>query len=88
MEYIEVSAKNIDDAITKSFTNLSNLTFFMNAVTSYFDDVSNISIESKSLEVPFNTIPSAGMYAILFIGIIPVAVLVYGFVLWLKRRKA
>ena len=78
----------IDDTITKSFTNLSNLTFFMNAVTSYFDDVSNISIEAKSLEVASNTIPAAGTYAVLFIGIIPVAVLVCGFVLWLKRRKA
>lgn len=78
----------IDDSITQSFTNLSNLTFFMNSVTSYFDDVSNISIEAKSLAVSNNTIQSAGMYAALFIGIIPATVLICGFVVWMRRRKA
>lgn len=82
------AASMIDDGITQSFTNLSNLQLFMNAVTSNFDDVSNITIEPKSLSVTYNTIQSAGMYAVLFIGIIPAAVLIYGFVVWMRRRKA
>ena len=82
------AASMIDDGITQSFTNLSNLQLFMNAVTSNFDDVSNITIEPKSLAVTYNTIQSPGMYAALFIGIIPVAVLIYGFVVWMRRRKA
>lgn len=82
------AASMIDDGITQSFTNLSNLQLFMNAVTLNFEDVSNITIEPKSLSVTYNTIQSAGMYAILFIGIIPAAVLIYGFVVWMRRRKA
>lgn len=82
------AASLIDDSITQSFTNLSNLTLFMNSVTANFDDVTNISIEAKSLAVNNNTVQAAGMYAILFIAVIPLIVLIYGFIVWLRRRKA
>lgn len=82
------TASLIDDSITQSFTNLSNLTLFMNTVTANFDDVTNISIEAKSLAVNNNTVQAAGMYAMLFIAVIPLVVLIYGFVVWLRRRKA
>lgn len=82
------AASLINEQITSAFSNLSNLQLFMNAVTSNFEDVQNISIEAKSLEVNNNTVASAGMYGALFIGVIPVIILVYGFVVWMRRRKA
>lgn len=78
----------IHESITSSFRNLDNLDEFTNMLTWYFDDTSNISIEAKSLEIPYNTFVSIGGWSLLFIGIIPLTVLVGGFVVWLKRRKA
>lgn len=77
----------IDESITSAFSNLSNLTIFMNAVTSNFSDVTNISIEPKSLEITYNTVPAAGMYTVMFVIVIPLAVLIFGFVVWMRRRK-
>ena len=77
----------IHETITSSFKNLDNLNEFTNMLTWYFDDASNISIPAKSLEVPYNTFVSIGGWSFLFIGVIPLAVLISGFVVWLKRRK-
>lgn len=78
----------INASITDAFSTLENTTLFMNAITNHFDDVENISISAKSLEMTYNTVQHAGAFGILFIFGIPAAVLVYGFVKWLKRRKA
>jgi ABC-2 type transport system permease protein len=77
----------INSKITDSFPNLSNLDIFMNAVKAGLKDVSNISIKAKSLEVTQNTIKNAGLWVILFVLVIPLAVLGGGFMFWLKRRK-
>lgn len=77
----------IDENLNTSFTNLTNLSIFMNAVTSNFDDVSNVSIPSKSLEVTYNTVTHGGLWGILFIFVIPVLTLAAGLVIWLKRRR-
>lgn len=78
----------IDSSITSSFSSLGNLTLFMNAVTSNFSDMKNVSIDSKSLETTYNSVTNPGYFSLLFIVIIPVAVLIAGFIIWLKRRKA
>lgn len=77
----------IDDGLNSTFTNLTNLDLFMNAVTANFDDVTNVSIPSKSLEVTYNTVTHGGMWGIVFILVIPVAALAAGLVIWLKRRR-
>ena len=77
----------ISEYITGSFTNLANLEVFMNAVTWNFDDVTNISIPAKSLQEPYNSIVNGGMWAMLFIFVIPAAVLITGFAVWTHRRK-
>ena len=77
----------ISEQITSQFTNLSNLNVFMNVVTADFEDVTNISIPAKSLEVTYNTIQNAGLYGMVFIFLIPVVVLVAGLLVWTKRRK-
>lgn len=77
----------ISEQITAQFTNLSNLTVFMNAVTADFEDVNNISIPAKSLEITYNTFPNAGVYGMVFIFLIPIVVIVTGLLVWTKRRK-
>lgn len=77
----------IDEYFLTNFTNLVNLDVFMNAVTDNFDDVSSIAIPAKSLEITYNTIPSASMWSLIFIAVIPVCCLVGGLCYWLKRRK-
>ena len=78
----------IDSQITDSFSQLENTTVFMNAVTANFDGVQNISIEPKSLQVEYNTVQYAGLLSLLVVFGIPAVVLVGGFVIWFRRRKA
>lgn len=78
----------IDSQIIDSFTSLDNTTLFMNVVTSNFDGVENLSIEAKSLEIEYNTVQYVGLLSLLVIFGIPVVVLIGGFVVWFRRRKA
>ena len=78
----------IEGNLIDSFGTLENATLFMNAVTNHFDDVVNISIPEKSLAVTYNSVQHAGLFGILFIFGVPLFALGFGFVTWLKRRKA
>lgn len=78
----------IDSKITDTFTQLENTTVFMNAVTGNFDGVKNISIEPKSLKTEHNTVIHAGMFSLLVIFGIPLLILISGFAVWFRRRKA
>lgn len=78
----------IDSQITDTFTQLENTKVFMNAVTANFDGLQNISVEPKSLQVEYNTVQYAGLFSLLVIFGIPAAVLIGGFVVWFRRRKA
>ena len=60
----------------------------MNTISANFDDVENVAIEAKSLEVTYTTMQHAGVISLLVIFGIPVVILVFGFVRWWKRRKA
>ena len=59
----------------------------MNAVTANFEDVTNVAIPSKSLEVTYNTVTHGGMWGIVFILVIPVITVAAGLMVWLKRRR-
>jgi ABC-2 type transport system permease protein len=85
---VVTSETMIDSSITDSFSTLENTTLFMNAVAANFEDVENISIEAKSLEIQYNTVQRAGTLSLLFVFGIPAVVLIYGLVRWTKRRKA
>lgn len=80
-------ASIIDDDFTSYYTNLMDLQVFMNSITANFDDVSNISIDSISLQTTYNTITNGSGIGAIFIGIIPVALLILGFLRWFGRRK-
>lgn len=76
-----------NDEIAASFSNLDNGALFLSAITAGFGDVDAISIEPVSLTTVTNTISSGGIWALLFILVIPGALLVFGFVRWMRRRK-
>lgn len=78
----------IDPSITDTFPQLENTQLFMNAVTANFEGVQNLSIEAKSLGVEYNTVQHAGMFSFLLIFGIPAVILIGGFVVWMRRRKA
>ena len=77
----------IDEQVTSSFSSLENLTLFTNAVTGNLDNADNISISTKSLEVSYNSIAHPGPFSILIIFIIPLALIVGGFIVWFRRRR-
>lgn len=82
------STSLIDAQITDSFPTLENTKLFMNAVTANFDGVENVSIEPKSLTVERNTVQHGGVFSILLIFILPLAILIGGFIVWFRRRRA
>lgn len=78
----------IDPNITDQLTTLDNLTLFVNSVTENFDDVDNVAIQAKSLSAEQNTPLHAGAFSILVIFVIPAIIILAGFVVWFRRRKA
>ena len=77
----------IDEQITSSFSSLENLTLFTNSVTTSLDNADNVSISPKSLEVSYNTIAHPGPFSILVVFVIPVGLIVGGFIVWFRRRR-
>ena len=77
----------IDEQITSSFSSLENLTLFTNSVTASLDNADNISISPKSLEVSYNTIAHPGPFSILVVFVIPVGLIIGGFIVWFRRRR-
>lgn len=84
---VYAAASLIDPSITDAFTNLSNLTLLVNSVSVGFEEISNISIAPVSLEEPYNTVTTAGLWSLLFIAVIPLTLLICGSVRALRRRK-
>ncbi len=77
----------VDDALVSSFSGLSNVEVFMNALTATFDDMETVSIEAKSLTVTYNTVRNSNLWTLIFVIILPLVVLLGGFFHWLRRRR-
>ena len=77
----------IDEQITSSFSSLENLTLFTNSVTACLINADNVSISPKSLEVSYNTIAHPGPFSILVVFVIPVGLIIGGFIVWFRRRR-
>ena len=77
----------IEEQITSSFSSLENLTLFTNSVTASLDNADNVSISPKSLEVSYNTIAHPGPFSILVVFVIPVGLILGGFIVWFRRRR-
>lgn len=81
------STSFLDEATLTQNPSLVNQTVFINALTAGFDDVDNLSIAPKSLAITYNTIQNPGLWSTAYIIILPVGILLCGFLFWLKRRK-
>ena len=81
------STSFISQDILAANPSIANQTIFMNAVTGGFDDVSNLSIPAKSLATTYNTIANAGMWSTLYMIVLPVIILLFGLIFWMRRRK-
>ena len=77
----------IDEQITSSFSSLENLTLFTNSVAACLNNADNVSISPKSLEVSYNTIAHPGPFSILVVFVIPVGLIIGGFIVWFRRRR-
>ena len=78
----------VDDTINTQFGDaVCNLTLYLNTLTCAVGVTSNISIPAKSLETVTNTIAHAGTWSLLYLVVLPLVVLIGGFMVWRKRRK-
>jgi len=59
----------------------------MCALKRNLEDVSEFTIYAKSLETKLVTVEHAQPIMIIFIAVLPVAIFLFGLVLWIKRRK-
>ena len=78
----------IDESLAGMSSSIENNTLFMNVVSSNFEEGSNVAIEPKSLEIEYNTMKHVGVSTLVVVFGIPAVILIYGFVNWMKRRKA
>lgn len=78
------------DDIINSFT-LGNVEMFTNSVSWMSSDGTNvISIPAKSMDVQQNTVSAAkgNLWTAIYVAIIPLAVIIIGFVIWFRRRRS
>ena len=78
----------IDGDLTSMYGTLENLTMFMNLVTANLSNVTNISIEPKSLAITYNTMQHVGALGFAAVIGVPAVFLLGGFLQWRRRRKA
>ena len=77
----------VDETLNTTFSNLSNSDLFLTAATAGMEELRSLLIEPVPLATPVNVIPAGGIWALFFILIIPGALLIFGFVRWMHRRK-
>lgn len=75
--------------VTNQYTMNNNLKLFTNAVGAMMGEAESVSVPVKTFETFYLTIPAADAirYGILFMGVLPVGLLVIGIVIWIRRRK-
>ncbi len=78
----------LDDTMDGAVSG-GNYDFFMNAISWMSGEDSSVSIEAKSLSYDYlvTTAGSANTWGIILIAVVPVAVLITGVVIWVRRRK-
>ncbi len=74
---------------TNQYTMNNNLTLFTNAVSAMSGETESVSVPVKSYETYYvaASVGASVRLGILFIGLIPVASLICGIVIWIRRRR-
>ncbi len=85
------AASLLDETINSSFPQISNLDFYMNCVAELCGDggTENISVDAKTLTPEYITVPAlqSVIWLAIAVFVLPLAVLISGFVIWFRRRK-
>ena len=70
--------------------SVANISLFVDTLKWMSGNESTISIEAKSLDANYNVVSSTQMisWSIVFVLVIPIATIVVGLVIWIKRRRA
>lgn len=78
----------LDDSLNESYgSSIVNLQIFINNLNAGFEDVSSVSVSAKSLSTTYNTVSNGGLWGLLYLAVIPLAVIVVAFVRWWRRRR-
>lgn len=77
----------INENLISGYSNIANGDVFLSAVTANSQDSVNISVAPVSLSVSYNTVTNQGFWGIWMVIVIPLVMLVYGFIRWIIRRK-
>ena len=91
-QVILISAGTITDESLSNSLPVANLDFYMNCLGSLSggdDSAGNISIDAKSVDAEYLTIPAmhANIWLVVAVILFPLVILVAGFVIWFRRRK-
>ena len=91
-QLILISASSLTDESITGALPVANLDFYMNCIGSLCgndDDAGNIAIDVKSVSPEYITVPAfqTGIWLVLTIVILPLGILITGFIIWFKRRK-
>jgi ABC-2 type transport system permease protein len=82
-----ISAPDLLSDDLTAYASISNFDIFMNAVSANLSGVKNLTVSARSLNITMNTVANPGVWSLIFIGIIPEAVLAVGLVYWSRRRR-
>lgn len=86
-KFVWISSQYFLDSRYSSYC--SNISYFMAILTDLCEKESSVTINAKSLQIEALTVSeaSANLWGIILIAVIPLAVLVTGFVIWNRRIK-
>ncbi len=85
---IAISAESmVEESLLTYYPSMSNLTLFTKALTDGMEDVSDLTIAAKSLDIAYNAVSNVRLWGLLYVIVIPLGVLLGGFFYWFKRRK-
>lgn len=81
------SSAMLDATVMDSFSNIGNASAYIDCISNELEDMNNISIPAKSIQVTANTVTNGLAWGILFMAVIPVLLIGTGFVIWFRRRR-
>lgn len=79
-------ASMIENTLISNYSNLGNVSIFMNAATSGLDEIEAFTIPAASLASTHNATENSSVYGLVFIALIPAAVICFGLGRWLLRK--
>ena len=88
-QIVWVSSSSLADEDADSWVSGGNLDFFLNALSWMCDHQESITIHAKSLDYTSLTMSggTSAILSLLVVGVIPLAYLLFGFYIWIRRKR-